>query len=573
MKKTYLSFIVLLTFSFFSCSEDFLDISPKNSITDDAVWSSGSATKMFLYDIYNSTLSGPLYNYTATNNRSFDHLFTDDMGLDFNQGWNTFNFTASNAPINRWSSCYSNIRKTNLGIEKLSASDVLTKAESDRFLGDLHFLRGLLYLELFRFYGGVPLIKQALNRNEEEIFYARNTAEETLKFIIEEFQTAGDFLPLTLIPEEYGRATRGAALGMKAVALLHGAGTVDARYYADAATAASVFITGDLQDRYELFGKSETDPLKKREAYQNLFLEPYEGNSEVIFDVQYAFPYKSQGGYQTVAAPGAPGVNNAYGWGMSAPVQNLVDAYEMKDGSAFNWNNSEHAANPYANRDERLYATVLYHGVTWKGAFLSLSSNRFDNGVEVKNNLPNGLFSTKSERTKTGYFIRKHMNESVICGPQNRQEGIGDGGNLIVLRFAEILLTYAEAKNEVSGPDASVYDAVNQIRRRAGQPDLIAGLSKEEMREKIRNERRIEMAFECKRFFDIIRWNAGEKYLNVPLMGMDAKYVKTSTGEIKLTYTPFKVVDKIFSSPKNNLLPIPLSAMNQNPKLTQNPNW
>ena len=214
-------------------------------------------------------------------------------------------------------------------------------------------------------------------------------------------------------------------------------------------------------------------------------------------------------------------LNQAYGWGANPPTQNIVDAFEMKDGSAFDWNNPDHAADPYANRDERFYADILYHGIMWKGAELSLSSNRFDNGTEVQNNLPNGLNSTKNERTKTGYFIRKHQWEAVICGWGN-QTGIDNGGNLIVLRYAEILLIYAEAKNEVSGPDDKVYEAINQVRRRAGQPDLPIGLSKDEMREKIRQERRIELCFENKRFFDIIRWREGEKYLNEPLMGMNA---------------------------------------------------
>ena len=313
-----------------------------------------------------------------------------------------------------------------------------------------------------------------------------------LQFVIEEFQTAADLLPTTVDDTEYGRATRGAALGMKAVAYLHGAGTVDSKYYADAATTSDIFISGELIGRYRLYGESETDPLKKREAFQNLFLEPYEGNEEVIFDVQYeGKKIRGHNGFQTIAAPGVPGVNQGFGWGNSAPSQNLVDQFEMKDGSAFDWNNLQHAADPYANRDERLYVTVLYHGVMWKGAVLSLSSNRFDNGIEVTNNLPNGLNSTKKESTKSGYYLRKHQWEAVVCGAQNRGQGIDDGGNLIVLRYAEILLIYAEAKNEVSGPDASVYEAINKVRRRAGQPDLPAGLSKDEMREKIRHERRI----------------------------------------------------------------------------------
>ena len=576
MNKKYLGLIVLIMLSFFSCNDDFLNVSPRDFITDDAVWSSGTATKMFVNDVYNTTfkVKAPLYSFASINNQQFDNMFTDDAGWNFRDAWNTFNFTASNAPFQRWDDCYANIRKTNIGIEKLAESEVISASEKNRYLGDLHFIRGMLYFELLRFYGGVPLITEALDRNEDDIFYSRNTAEETFNLVIADFQTAAELLPVSVEDSEYGRATKGAALGMLAEAYLHCAGTIDSKYYANAAATANIFINGELSGKYWLYGEGETDPLKKREAFQNLFLQPYEGNEEVIFDVQYEDnKLRSHNGYQTIAAPGVPGVNKGFGWGNSAPSQNLVDQFEMKDGSAFDWNNPEQAADPYVNRDERFYATVLYHGVMWKGAELSLSSNRFDNGIEVTNNLPNGLNSTKKESTKSGYYIRKHQWEDLVCGGTNRAQGIGDGGNLIVLRYAEILLIYAEAKNEVSGPDASVYAAINQVRSRAGQPDLPVGLSKDQMREKIRNERRVELCFENKRFFDIVRWNIGDEILNQPLMGMNARYVKESSGEIKITYTPYKIVDKVFSGPKNNLLPIPQSAMDQNPKLIQNPGW
>ena len=573
MKKIY--FAICFTLALTACSDNFLDISPNGSVTDDAVWSSASSTKMFINDVYNETLTGPLYSFTGFNGTySFDYFATDDMAEN-NISWNELNFTASNAPFERWTPCYTNIRKSNLGLENVAASNALSEAEKDRFLGDLHFLRGLQYLELFRFYGGVPLIKKTLDRNgEEEIAYARNTPAETLDFIVSEFELAAEKLPVTVDPVEYGRATKGAALGMKAVALLHGGGTVDPKYYADAATAANVFIDGELKGRYELFGKNETDPLKKREAFINLFLEPYEGNEEVIFDVQYAYPYKFQQGFQTIAAPGVPGPGHAYGWGRSAPTQNLVDAFEMSDGKPFDWNNPAEAAHPYENRDQRLYGTVLYDGEFWKGATLSLSSNRFDNGKEVTNNLPNGLFSTKSEATKTGYYMRKHQNEPVVCGPSNRS-GLGDGGNMIILRFAEILLTYAEARNEVSGPDNTVYSAINSIRKRAGQPDLPQGLNREQMRQRIRNERRVELALECKRYFDIIRWKIGDVVLNQPIRGMNVKYVKNpGTDEIIPTYNPFVVLNKKFNAQRNYLLPVPQSAINRNAKLLpNNPGW
>ena len=116
---------------------------------------------------------------------------------------------------------------------------------------------------------------------------------------------------------------------------------------------------------------------KKAENFANLFLEPYEGNEEVIFDVQYKNPERHQQGYQTVAAPGYPGVGSDYGWGFSNPSQMLVDAFEMQDGTSFDWNDPEKAAHPYENRDARFYASILYDGAVWKDSTLSLSTNRY----------------------------------------------------------------------------------------------------------------------------------------------------------------------------------------------------
>ncbi len=583
MKKGLLYIITTTILSFSACSDGFMDVDPNNFITDESVWQSPSSIEMFISDTYNSTLTGPLYNYTQFNGDvggfrgHMAYFCTDDMG-EARVGWNGFNFTPSNCPVNnRWTDCYASIRKTNIALSKIPGSTVISEEVKKRYMGDMYFVRGLLYLELFRYYGGVPLIDKVLDRNKDDIFYSRSTPEQTLEFIVNDFEEAASRLPVEVADAEYGRATRGAALGMKAVAYLHGAGTVDEKYYSNAASTAKIFIDGELKTRYELFGKNAATAAEKRQAFINLFLEQYEGNEEVIFDVQYAYPYKTQEGLQTIPAPGSPGPGHSYGWGRSAPSDNLARVFEMKDGSAFDWNNPAHAKDPFAGRDERFYGTFLYHGVFWKGDYLSLSSNRIENGVEITDNLPNGLFSSKSECTQTGYYIRKHMNEPVISGWDN-QLGLGDGGNLIVLRLAEILLIYAEAQNEVGGPDATVYEAVNRIRRRAGQPDLPTGLDKDQMRERIFNERRVELAFECKRLFDIMRWkkwNAGEKYLNQPLWGVNARYEKNASGQYELKYTPFKVFEGRFVAPKNYLLPIPKNAIDQNPKLVndQNPGW
>lgn len=356
-------------------------------------------------------------------------------------------------------------------------------------MGDMYFLRAINYLELWRFWGGVPLIKKTLNKDVDDIYYSRSSSKETLEFIIEDLKEAANRLPKRseLPAEEYGRATKGAAIGFQAVAYLHAAGVIDAKYYEDAANTADILITGELKGEYRLFRENDGDPneksttkklSKKAENFANLFLEEYEGNEEVIFDVQYKNPDRHQQGYQTIAAPGYPGIGSDYGW--DVPILHkcwsMLSKCKTEHLSTGIIPNKQHIH--MENRDARFYASILYDGVVWKDSTLSFSVNRYiwdENDrrkwKNITDNLPNGMYCSKVESTKTGYFIRKHQNETVSCGTKNRYMNMdGEGGNLIVLRYAEILLTYAEAKNEVSGPDQSIYDAINAVRRRAGQP-------------------------------------------------------------------------------------------------------
>ncbi len=551
-----------------SCS-DFLDITPQNSITNP--FDSASSIALYVNDVY-SSLEGPLYQWDALGdiyNRSmFDNAFTDDLYNNDNK-WNLFSFTASSAPFDRWTACYEAIRKANVGIEQLGVSEKLTEKEKERFLGDMHFLRAMFYLELWRFYGPVPLIEKSLDRTKDDIYIARSDEQTILEFIVAEFDLASKMLPSELDDKELGRATQGAALGMMAVAYLHAAGTIDEAYYENAYKTADILISGDLKGTYDLFRTGVTP----QERYQNLFLEQYEYNCEVIFDIQYAYPYKFST-LQTIASP-PKHATDGYGWGnRDNPTQEIVDAYEMNDGSYFDWSNPTHSANPYANRDARFYASILYNGALWKGETLYTSTNVWSSAQgRFVPNAPNG-WGTATNSTVTGYYLRKHMNESVVAGADNRTKGVGGGHNLIVLRYAEILLIYAEARNEtLAAPDQTVYDAVNAVRVRAGQPVLPQGLSRTQMRDRIRHERRIELAFENKRYFDIIRWKAGTEYLNNEVHGMRITYSGNGSSPT-IRYERPVLIKKEFDPGKNYLLPVPQNAMNRNPNLyPNNPGW
>ena len=228
--------------------------------------------------------------------------------------------------------------------------------------------------------------------------------------------------------------------------------------------------------------------------------------------------------------------------------------------SAFSWDNEEQASNPYDNRDPRFYESILYNGAPYRER-------------EVETFLPNGKDSqggpSNWNTSKTGYYLRKFIDEDL---PIRNPWEVAGTQNWIYFRYAEILLNYAEAQNEAVGPDASVYEAINSIRSRSGveMPLLPAGLSQDEMRERIHHERRIELAFEEHRYYDVRRWMTAEEVENTPAYGIEI--VKAEDGSLSYT-RKVSLNGKIFQQ-KNYWLPIPRSEiLASNNQLEQNPGY
>jgi hypothetical protein len=244
------------------------------------------------------------------------------------------------------------------------------------------------------------------------------------------------------------------------------------------------------------------------------------------------------------------------GWGGTNPTQELVDTYEMTDGELPATSGLYDANDPYVNRDPRFAATVLYNGTNYRGRAVETNLGGLD-GIEK-----NG------DATKTGYYLRKFMDESFV-----EYSAVTGSNNWIHIRYAEVLLNYAEAQNEVGGPDANVYSAINEVRSRASvnMPDLPAGLSQDEMRERIRRERRIELAFEEHRFFDVRRWGIGEQVFSGAIHGIRIGPNGELTGASAddRPYGLIEVESRTFL-PAHTLAPIPQSEIDKNPKLNQN---
>lgn len=546
MKYILIIFFSALTLA--ACED--LEITPSDRLSDASIWNDARTADLFLNDIYFNLNAGP-YPTVWTNlpsevsNDPLDN-FTDNATYGPDAGpasallFNSGSYNPSNTLFNnQWKNMYANIRRCNLFIERVSASHYV-KATKTSMLAQARFLRAYFYKQLIDLYGGVPIITKVLvNSNGEEIFYPRNTYSECVDFIRSETQLAADSLPTKYTGKDIGRITRGAALTMK------GATELYAGMWAEAA-ATNQKVIDELGKGvvYDLFG-----------SYAGLFYQNNENSKEVIFDIQYApeLRFKSLNVYW-----GVPMVAKGAGWGTCDPTQNLVDNYEFTDGKTEAEGSAMfNATKPYANRDKRFYASIIYDGSMWRGTRIYTRLGIANNANEIN------ITGKTGNCGRTGYFTKKQQ-DSTIYSTSSRLDGL----NYIVYRYAEVLLNYAEAKNELSGPDATVYDAVNKVRIRAGQPVLPAGLDQNGMRQRIRRERRIEFAFEGKYFYDIMRWKTAAQVFSQPIKGMKV----TSSGGV-LTYTKINVRTVTFDPSKNYLQPIPQYALDQNQKLTQNPGY
>ena len=529
---------IVIPTAFPACT-DYLELSPTDRITDAVVWKSASNADAFLNNIY----AGLPRDYNSSD--PVDNFSDDAVGGQENlYSRSTFslsNYNPSNAP-NYWTGNYANIRKCNLFIEKVGESGLPDEWKRIR-LAEARFLRAYFYHILWMNYGGVPVITDVLNQSEqgEAIFKERSSDEETFTFIAGELGLIYNDLPLT--PEK-GRASQGAALTLKGwcelfeASALKNPGNDLAKWKKAAETNKQVIDLGV----YSLFPD-----------FQTMFYEENNHNAEEIFSRQYLGGTALGGSREGLQAPHNVG-GESKSWGAVRPTHNLVREFFMANGLPVTDPESGYDPNkPYANREKRFYYTVTFDGAEWLGKTMIYR-------------VGSGSLIEFGRGSLTGYDLVKGMNPKyAIHGDQKL-----NSASQKLFRYAEVLLNYAEAQNEASGPDQSVYDAINPIRARVDLPPLKAGLSKDEMREAIRRERRVELAFEQKRLLDLIRWKTAEVVLNQDLLGM--KIENSGSGTIA-TIVPAVGGQRKFYPEKNYLLPIPQPAMDKNQKLVQNPNY
>ncbi|MDL2282219.1 RagB/SusD family nutrient uptake outer membrane protein [Parabacteroides sp. OttesenSCG-928-G06] len=541
--KYIVSLFVLLGFC--SCS-DFLDRYPQTELSDGSFWKLPADAEMFVADIYKVLPGGSAGDI--------------DSDINSDNAVHGIKWAAGNVskgiydPADMgWSSSYTKIRACNVLLEKIDMIENYPTADKEATMGEARFLRAYVYFTLIRSYGDVPYIDGSLGLDELE-GVTRTPKDQVYTKMMEDFDYAISKLPVEWPSSKYGRVTKGGAQAMKARAALYFSN------WQTAADAAKAVIDGG---KYELFDAEGTG------RYQELFWESQEACSEAVLVRQFKAPELTHYllGWGTFPTKGWGGIN---------PTQSLVDAFECIDGAPISQSPLYDEKKPFENRDPRLEVCVLhdgeeYYGVTIKVAPLKSSGNT---GI-----------AQHGDATATGYYNNKYLDPSI--DPQT--DGWDMGKDWHVIRYAEVLLTYAEAKNEVSPLDASAFEAVNKVRKRAGLPLLqntdaskptYCG-TQDELRQRIRNEWRVEFALEGgKRQWDIRRWGIAKEVLNAPFLGLkytlvdDANAPESDGGKRCILYEGENI---ILTGSKyadhNYLYPVPQTEIDLNPLLTQNPGY
>lgn len=578
----YLTIGLMATTMLASCA-DILDKKPLTEISDNDLWSDPALLKAFVNSRYNQV--------GVNGAESMQSSIVDETELTWLRGCETHNFARlSPTDLGRmngawwgwdnrsWSTKWTNISNCNIFFERVDNVGFTDEKEKTKLVGQVRFIRAFEYWDLIARWGAMPIITKSfsINDREEIVAQKRNTYKECIDFLVGELDQAAKELPANWNGDDYGRATSVAALALKSRILLYAASplmnedvkipevgytTPEPDRWQKAAKAATEALNAAQAAGYELYNL-DSDPSKN---YQMIFMDNTAANKETLFA---RMGTNSAGGESISSCDQYNNPNGYDGWGGNCPLQELVDAYEVvKDGvaSKFDWNNPEEKANPYANRDPRFYATILYDGAKWMTRNVE---TYFD--VDSNGNITGGGKDTKFgndswNASPTGYNMKKFMDEGYALNSWNFC-----ARNWIHLRMAELYLNKAEALYNI-GDEEGAREALKPVRERAGMPAVTA--TGTDLLEAIKNERRIEFAFEEHRYFDVRRWKEAPKYFGSTVHAITIK--KYPDG--KKTYE----VDKLRSDvggdrkwdDKMYWLPITKAEIDKNPNLVQNPGY
>ncbi len=594
----YISIVFILSVILSCNSVEFLENTNKSSLSDQTQWSSETNADIFLNDVYSE----------IPNKGNFsEHLdyYTDDYNI-------SHYYTASNcrqgvcqAPPSSngsawggtygptdgytWESFFEKIRKANTFIQKVTENQAnLSDEYFNQRIDEARFLRAYFYSEYFMHVGGLPIIEIPLDRSSmslEEMTVPRSTFGETFNYITGELgqlvNNGNLQIKYNYGDNDAGRATLGAALALKgwlelfAASPLFNSGDTymtdpgnyvhfaspDPGRWAQAASTNKKFLDEYGGSDYELY-----------ENVKDLWRASNEYNSEVIWDRQVVANVPGMGGsYERRGGPTYV-LGEYQTWGNYNPTQELVDEFKMANGLAIDEPDSEYdPQDPYANREQRFYDFIVYDGAPYYLDWMPIPDTiytRIDETYPNPDKTNQIDLAGKTDVGDSGYYQKKKLNPDAAPGND------ASGQNYIFYRFAEVYLNFAEAQNESSGPDQSVYDAINAIRNRSNLPDLEPGLSQDEMRDAIHSERRVELCFESKRYHDNKRWAKTAENMGTPRHNMVIQNTKPTDNSGEWVYSVEEEVKyNADFEPRQYMSPIPQNVIDQNPNIVQNPGY
>ena len=571
MKKIQFLIIYFFLLIVSGCKKDPLNITPDGRITLADVFNDDVQTGAYLNSCYGYIPPYGMSKYFYAMLAGFSDEAHDNDDPTENLAatdWYHGGLTPSHDPLNTWVNQdyqeWHGIYKTNTFLANIDKANVTIPSDRARWKAEAKILRAFYYWELIKMYGGMPIETKPFDLSFNYSTLTRSTFDSCVQFIVKDCTEgiAEPQLPwrITTGEADRGRMTKAVAYAIESEATLFNASPLwnpgnDPAKWQQAASVSKKALDELKANGYALFSD-----------YASYFITTPDLGS-VPSDKETIFAKKSTQGFDG-SGNGMQLLNgtlHTYKAG-SSPSQEMVDAYDMINGqpTITGYSDANHLnpiinptsgyndQDPYTNRDPRFYATVTYNGAYYP--FANRNIQTYVGGAD-------GIRQNDRAYTHNGYYLRKYMD--VRLSPSQ-----GSGARWKVYRLAEIYLNLAEAENEANGPDQVAYDAVNATRLRAGMPPLPTGLSKDEFRVRVHNERRVELSFEEKRFWDVRRWKILDQ-TDKSTSGM--KLIKNSNG----TFTGTRIVvdNRQAWDTKFLIFPIPLTEISALPAFTQNPGW
>jgi hypothetical protein len=624
MKKIFFNVAsgVMFILALVGCQDDFLNTTPLSEVAESNVWSSTKLAEAAVLDLYQGTWAGTLSREETTDAFTDQAVFTHPgRGVD---GYTEGKMNPSGSYIDfqwfSWTQIYPFIRSSNIAIKQLTTNEGgLEAGLAKRLLGEAYFMRAYFYTQLMRQFGGLVLLTEPLTL-DSAAENPRSSFEATINLIIADVDQAISLL--NDAPADKARAHKITALALKSRVLTHAASDLyDQTKSAGISTISSFankeligYTSGSQQQRWQaakVASKALLDattgykldlgaPASFEEAkqnYEDIWLQGDENQDFIWGRLIESFGFGSRtydGGNEWSQGPGMValyhGPNGYHEWAGTTPTEALASKYSLADGTDFDWNNPDHASDPYGNREARFYSTLLFDGAPWKVRTSDVT--KYDNFNEIQTGyytfkdgtIVNGVDTRQGpiedwNGSRTGYYFKKFMDPYTPASWPNDLQKI----DAPYVRYTEILLNYVEASINL-GDEGEAKAWLNRLRFRNGLPEITASGSV--LVEVYKRERDKELVNEDARLYDMKRWLEGPYSLDKQVQqiliqatqksgsGMTPANYQKSSSDFEYAYRPTDIVfenrvwkDQVY------FMPIPQAEIDRDPSIQQNPGY